>query len=1707
MAPTAYEKAVARRDVIENDLLRINAKIMANDVNPLTEILIKRHEESIDTNIADLKNLHGDILALSPDTEKDANMKKFYNLCDIGDSMCNKLHGIKIQIQTQSSSIASAPSNVTKLPKLDLKPFDGNLMEWTSFRDMFHSSIHLNSSVPKVQKLVYLKSLLQGEAARLIQSIVLSEANYDTAWKLLHDRYQNDKEILFAVLRKFFSLPSSASSSHNMRILIDSTKECIRSMEILNLKPEKPTEAIILYVLVEKLDLNSRQLWEQNLQGTSIPSLQVLFEFLEQRARALAASDLTHSKSKPYRVEDNPKKRVQVFHGQSSSNCKCCLGDYHHLYKCSKFLGLGVSSRYEYLKKQNCCFNCLADGHSTKGCTSKFRCKQCKQPHHTLLHTTPSQERPNDHVTSSQAMTKKTSPTQGLLVTAVTQVKGKDGNLHLCRSFLDSGSTSNFISESFLNQLGLKRRQSNVEVIGLAATNVGTARGLVNLTIYPHFDQSVSYAIEALVISKVTQNLPEVRQHPANYPHLKNLKLADPNWHLPAPVDILLGSEIFWDIMGSNKIKGRDGAPVGVESTLGWLVTGSVKSPTNLHKVEVHLCSEISLENQLKQFWELETIESKKLLNPNETQCEAHFNSTYQRNENGAFVVSLPFKASGCDLGPSRALATRRLLSLEKRLAQNPAHKEEYVKFMREYQTLGHMTKVTQLSHGDQSEEPVFIPHHFVLKDESTTTKLRAVFDASAKTLNGNSLNDCLLVGPTIQDTLVNIIHRFRRFPVAFTADIAKMYRQIQIHPSERKFQHILWREAENKPIDEFELNTVTYGTACAPYLAVKCLQTLAQENLPKYPIGAAVALENFYVDDAMHSVETVDEAVTTQIQLRELCTSGGFELRKWTSNSKQLLNSIPENLREKSVLFDLTIDPSIKTLGLRWNTQEDCFQFKYVSSNSVATTKRSILSCIAKLYDPLGWLAPVIVRAKIFMQQLWKLQLSWDAELPADELMTWMEISRDLPHIENIRIPRCLIPVKPTHLVIAGFSDASEKAYSACVYLVSFTKSNSHVSLLASKTKVAPVKTISLPKLELCGAVLLASLMETVSAALKLKSTSHHAWTDSTIVLSWINSYPTRWKTFVANRIASIQSCSIQIQWHYIPSERNPADCASRGFPARDLSDFHLWWHGPIDVHSIPSSETPVFISETQQQKMKAEEKPVKLLCHSTQPDGDYLLTLYSNLTMIVRITAWILRFKVNSHPSLPSIKGPVTPAELEGALRVWVKRTQAKSFHSEIQALNSKSDLPKKSSVRGLHPFLDEHGILRVGGRLRYSSLKEGQKFPMLLPRHSRLTDLVISYHHTKRLHAGPTLTLSSITHQFWIVRARDAVRFQLKKCVKCIKSCPKPENQLMGDLPAARVTQSHPFARCGVDYAGPFNLKSGRGKRTTTEKAYLALFVCFSTRAFHLELVTSLSTEAFMAAFKRFVARRGLPSHIHSDCGTNFIGASRELKTLLTSSAHNIAIADFLSRDSIQWHFNPPGAPHFGGLWEAGVKSVKYHLSRILTDYRLNYEELSTVFTQIEACLNSRPLTAMSSDPSDLEVLTSGHFLVGRPLVSTPEHDVMAIHQNRLSRWQLLQKLKQQFWSRWSSEYLSRLQQRPKWLNQRKNLQINDLVILKDQLPPQQWKLGRVLEVHPGKDDMVRVVTLKTSDGIFKRPITKVCHLPIINNASDELDSDHV
>jgi len=475
-------------------------------------------------------------------------------------------------------------------------------------------------------------------------------------------------------------------------------------------------------------------------------------------------------------------------------------------------------------------------------------------------------------------------------------------------------------------------------------------------------------------------------------------------------------------------------------------------------------------------------------------------------------------------------------------------------------------------------------------------------------------------------------------------------------------------------------------------------------------------------------------------------------------------------------------------------------------------------------------------------------------------------------------------------------------------------------------------------------------------------------------------------------------------------------------------------------------------------------------------------IIERFSSLTRLKRVLAYCLRFKDNLLNPTAQAKEPLTVQDKDKALILAIKICQANEFHEELHNLRTQKPLNSKSKILSLHPFIDSNGIIRVGERLRHAPIEYSKKHPILLPSKHHLTELIIRDVHYSNLHAGPQAVLAAMHNNYWPISGRNAIRRVLRKCIVCFRTKPPTITQLMGDLPSLRVAQARAFINTGVDYAGPFSIKISRNK---TGKAYLSIFICLATKAVHFELVSDLTTTSFLNAIKRFISRRGRCINLYTDNSTTFVGANNQLLELKEFLAKNTnQIQQYLVGQFIDWKFIPPYSPHMGGLWEAAVKSAKAHMKKVIGTTTLSFEELYTILVQIEACLNSRPLTPISNDPTDLQALTPGHFLIGEALNAIPEHDLSEAPLNRLTRYQLITQVKQSFWSRWSQEYISQLQQRSKWKRAKDaNPKIGTIVLIKNEnTPPMNWPLGRIAEVHPGADGIIRVVTIKTSHGLI-------------------------
>lgn len=889
--------------------------------------------------------------------------------------------------------------------------------------------------------------------------------------------------------------------------------------------------------------------------------------------------------------------------------------------------------------------------------------------------------------------------------------------------------------------------------------------------------------------------------------------------------------------------------------------------------------------------------------------------------------------------------------------------------------------------------------------------------------------------------------------------------------------------------------------------------------------------MTSFYMDDMLESVDTKEEAIQLAKDTESVLRAGCFNLRKWNSNDASVVAAMTgqEAPADEVKLEDESMS---SVLGLKWQPCQDEFSYKVDLDDTNVHTKKTCTSTVARLWDPPGFLAPALILGKIFLQSLWKEKLDWDDPLPEALREEWIQFQGTLTAINEIRIPRWMGMSKAGQHSFHGFCDASQRAYAAVIYVRCVDESGAvSVSLVAARTKVAPVKEMSIPRLELCGAQLLAQLWLQVCKAMGCDDDKVTFYTDSTIALAWIRNSPSEWKEFVSNRVGFIQKSTDRTCWRHVRTENNPADCASRGISAAALKKFQLWWHGPeqlMDPRMDLVEELPVVMSDRDRSMVAMEQKPVKVnvttspsvLMTTTQPGASVndsglcvpLVDRFSDLLKLQRTTALVLRMC----PSHQSFRGSpfITTVEFERAMNLHIKQAQQMYLGNELKLLQSQQPVSPGSQLSCLNPYLDENGLIRVSGRLRNSKLPFRQKHPLIIPRESAICKLLIDQAHRFTLHGGIQEMLQYIRKTYWIVTGRKLVKSHINRCKTCKLHSRSTEQQQMASLPNIRVDMAPPFYHTGVDYCGPFLVRVGGPRSRTLVKVYVSVMICMVTRSVHLDLGDDLSTRAFFDVYDRFVNRRGICKTMHSDNGTQFLGASRQMKKDL-EHWRGKEVYQYLADNGTEWKFITPAAPFHGGLWEAAVKSTKKHLLKVVGQRVLTYNQLATLLVKIEGILNSRPLIALHDDLESGLALTPAHFLVGRPILSRPEnYSGLDVPENRLNQYETLRKMHLEFWRLWQRDYLNELQARGKWCRPHPNLCVGDVVAIKDEnLPPTQWRIGRISSVHPGSDGLVRTVDIvynsaqTNGHGLFtlhtcQRPVQKVCRL--VTAEEDVLDS---
>ena len=1210
-------------------------------------------------------------------------------------------------------------------------------------------------------------------------------------------------------------------------------------------------------------------------------------------------------------------------------------------------------------------------------------------------------------------------------------------------------------------------------------------KGVYDLQVFP-FQGGDGVKIEAYGVPTIAQIRNEhIEIKKGEYPHLQGLWFSDVNRNEEIlGVDLLIGTDYLWCFQRGRIIRGEVDQPVAVETCLGWVLSGPLKGTRDDMQINVnyvgHASSRVDnheLEDSARKLWDFETLGIRG-------ENEVHEALKDAISFNGKrYEVGLPWKEGHAPLPSNYRNSFKRLKGQIEKLKSVPENLNAYNAIIKEQAEVGIIERVMELETPDKVH---FLPHHAVIRNEAKTIEIRVVYDASSKEGKGGvSLNDCLHVGPALSPLLYDILIRLREKRVALVGDIEKAFLNVEVKLRDRDCLRFLCvNNVDSEQVDPvvYRFCRVGFGVNCSPFL----LNATVQYHLDTFaeidPKFVRIMKRSFYVDDLVTGDKTTQAASEMYDKAKERLALGGFKLRKWLTNSDELREKVQQcELRDGAKLNDKTKSAdeiyaketrarkegtkNEKVLGLSWDCNKDLFIFELSAlakrADGLAVTKRSVLKIAAGMYDPLGIVSLVLVGVKVLFQELCSTKVEWDEELTDEGKKRWVCWVEDLKGVGEISVARCVYRV--------GFADASRKAYCAVVYFVCEAYGAFSVTLLTSKTRVAPLKTQTIPRLELMSGRVLAKLIETVQNALteEVEIMGSRQWLDSKTALWWINNKG-EWKQFVRQRVNEILRMTRKEDWAHCPGEQNPADIGSRGELASRLKENELWWRGPARL-SGPKEGWPVSeISETPQSVDEERKVNVAVAGVTTKSGISTVIEIgkFGRLGRLLRVTSWVKRFLYNLRSTTKGTerrKGMLSGSEIAQAERMWIMSSQ-----DELKSSRHYRDLALKLKL------VENDGLLRCKGRLECSDLEPESQQPIILPRDDTLTILVIEECHRKTKHSGIRATLGEQRSRFWVPKGRQAVKKVLKECVTCMKAQGKPfKSPPVAALPDFRVEQSTPFSKVGIDFAGPLFVKSKTGEMV---KSYLALFTCCVTRAVHLDLAADLTATTFLRCLRRFAARRGTPSLIISDNAKTFKASAKVIKRL----HDNEEVRAHLESNRIDWRFILERAPWSGGFYERMIGTVKRCLRKVLGNAKLNADKLLTVLTELEATLNSRPLT-YEYDEVGAEMLTPSHLIYGRRLLSLPEevrNDEEESETGFLRRFSYLARLRIHFWNRWRKEYLADLREhhRSKEEGLSKVSEGDVVLVHEDNVKRSNWKMGKVVGLITGKDGEVRGAKLK-------------------------------
>uniref|UniRef100_A0A146LXE2 Pro-Pol polyprotein n=1 Tax=Lygus hesperus TaxID=30085 RepID=A0A146LXE2_LYGHE len=1654
---------------------------------------------------------------------------------------------------------SSTPNAVTtmqttsRLPKLELPIFNGNVLEWHEYWSQFEASIDGRTDLRDVDKLTYLQRTVEGKAKELIAGLATTNETYKIAVDALMDEYGEEGILIDAHYLALFGIQAADSGKgDNKRVLTDIDRHlrvlnamgentghnnALRAMIInkfstdvrRNLRMKlTPTKASVqqiidaLKIIIKALDndqMESFKSTDANATKTKNTTFttEMLYshndkygpppqssrkrdpKFKDRLAIKKSKTDfgdtqsqLTHrlrfnqgkSQSKlpssreqlkdSNRMSKNNRTSVKVESpGKKDRDLTCifCRGEHIHE-NCYRFKTL--EERKTQLKGR--CFRCLREGHSAKECQdTSITCVHCgKQAHHNRCLC------PKICAKGGTVALFSHLDVDTLLQTAVVSIQDCKGDMVSARLLFDSGSQRSYVHSTLQKKLNLPTLETTcLTVFTFGSTNPKSIQAeLVSL---PIMIKGRVLEVLAYVVPSTTGKIPSNRD-------LK-VKLRDEfhslDWaedrEMDSNADVIIGNDYYYKFVLPNITEIAENLYI-VKTVLGWIPSGSFK---NIGSAEYQLsvltyvergciCGTedvfirpdpaITRDDNIKMLWELETIgvtDSPKVVQ--DEQIIEYFNKT-TTYINNRYYVKWPWVEFPPHLSKNFGLAMGRLQSLLKRLDHQ--QRRQYNDVLEEQLDKGIIEIVCDPE--SPASHPIhYLPHHCVIQEQKST-KLRIVYDASAKIKGQCSLNELLYKGPLMLEDLCTLLLKFRINNIGIVADVEKAFLQVGLQEEDRDVTRFLWvKNVDGMPCDgnliHLRFCRVPFGIISSPFLLAA---TIRHHLLCKETKYARQLADCLYVDNLVTGVDNQNHARDLYHTAKRSLDELSMNLRGWNSNDKNFLATLPQSQRDMNKV--------VSVLGLKWDTVADSLQLAFTESKleRPVTTKRQALRIIASVFDPCGFVSPLTLPTRVFLQNLWKKGLNWDTKLSPDQQSAW---NKCVCYLEQI--PRFMTPRRYT---LAGpfvqpydlhcFTDASQDAYVAVLYVRAQLADHYEGSFVISKSRVTPLQRkegLTIPKLELLAVIIGTRLITYVRKALDLSSTTTYLWTDSQAVLGWLQT-DRLLPPWVSRRVGEIHKTP-NVRFRYVPSALNPADIATRPLEQNGIPD--AWLAGPDflrhPVHQWPTQYqcTPIDTTSDSNDTQLGPNCDV----------GDHVVT-----QMLLNTTDNSLDLVLPTH-------GVVLPLPT-------ILTLQRQHFPDEVSRKMT-------NLTRSLGIVIDHDGVLRCKGRYQNAAVPFEQRCPILLPKESDVTSWIIKRVHTDNYHIGVSHTLSLLRHHYWVPQGRQVVSKVLKRCPECVKYGGGPFRlPNMPDLPRERINYSSPFTYTGLDYLGPLIVT----ERGMLKKRWVCLFTCMAVRAVHLEVIENLSAEEFILCLRRFVSTRGAPKMILSDNATQFKLTAAVLATPI------------VQRNGIEWRFITELSPWKGGLYERLVALVKHCLHRTLDKSLLNDSQMRTVMKEIEGTLNTRPLTTVGPDHE--QVLTPSHFLrtCGPPELQPPEGESARfptdIQQQVVAGWKHTNTLLREFQRMFVNQYLLGLRERhhpslkqPRVLSPKEPC-LGDIVQIKgDTHNRALWKVGKITALRASSDGEIRSAQVTLDNGtVLQRSLGHLYPLEMQISSSDGSDN---